>query len=152
MKRHRMRGFTLIEIMIVVAIVGILAAIAYPSYRDAILKGRRAAGRAALAELLQQQERYMTQNNAYLQFTNSGGTTTPSSAASTFKVYSGDNASSPQYWLSADTSCSSSSTVKDCVTLTATPTQLDPKVGNISITSTGIKSCSATNDPKLCWP
>ena len=57
----RATGFTLVELMIVVAIVGILAAIAYPSYVDSVRKGKRADGRAALTSLLQQQERYFTQ-------------------------------------------------------------------------------------------
>ncbi|RZM02652.1 MAG: type IV pilin protein, partial [Variovorax sp.] len=66
--RRRQAGFTLIELMIVVAIVGILATIAYPSYRESVLKGRRAEARTALLELMQQQERYMTQRGAYLNF------------------------------------------------------------------------------------
>ena len=51
-------GFTLVEVMIVVAIVGILASIAYPSYQESVRKGRRAQARTALSELVQQQERY----------------------------------------------------------------------------------------------
>ncbi len=59
-------GFTLIELMITVAIVGILAAIAYPSYQDSVRKGKRAEGRTALVDFLQQQERYLTQTGSYL--------------------------------------------------------------------------------------
>ena len=62
--RHQ-RGFTLIELMITVAVVGILAAIAYPAYTNQIAKGRRAECRAGLYQAMQQQERYYTQFNAY---------------------------------------------------------------------------------------
>lgn len=58
-------GFTLIEIMIAVAIVGILAAVALPSFQDAIRKGRRAEAFAALAAMQQAQERWRTNNAAY---------------------------------------------------------------------------------------
>ena len=78
--------------MIVVAVIGILAAIAYPSYTESILKGKRAQARTALAELMQQQERYMTQNNTYLAFTSvQDGTTTPANVP--FKAFSGDTLS-----------------------------------------------------------
>lgn len=61
----RLKGFTLIEIMIVVAIVAILAAIAYPSYVNYVRKSRRADAEAALVAGAQQMERYFTQNNTY---------------------------------------------------------------------------------------
>jgi type IV pilus assembly protein PilE len=153
MKNSRGRGFTLIELMIVVAVIAILASIAYPSYRDSILKGRRASARAALAELLQQQERYMTQQNTYLSFTNATGTTVPATASTTFKVYSGDSGGNPDYWLSA-TTCTVGA-ITDCVVVVATPVQSDPEVDVLSISSTGAKACTGTassTNPKLCWP
>lgn len=58
-------GFTLIEVMIVVAIVAILAAIAFPSYARYVEQARRADGKAALLAAAQRLERCYTQNNSY---------------------------------------------------------------------------------------
>ena len=107
-------GFSLIELMIVVAIVAILVSVAYPAYTSSILKGKRAEGRAALAELMQQQERYLTQNNCYLGFTTTPSGTATASAPSPstacgavtattvpFKLFSGDSLAKASYLLSA---------------------------------------------------
>ena len=58
-------GFTLLELMIVVAVVAILAAIALPSYQNSLRKGNRAEAKAILMETAQYMERYFTTNNAY---------------------------------------------------------------------------------------
>jgi prepilin-type N-terminal cleavage/methylation domain-containing protein len=60
--RRRPRGFTLIEVMIVVAIVAILAAVAMPSYQSSVRKARRADARSALVTTAQLMERYATEN------------------------------------------------------------------------------------------
>jgi type IV pilus assembly protein PilE len=61
----RQRGMTLIEILIVVVIVGILAAIAYPSYRNQVLSSRRADAQQALMSLASAMERHHSQNLTY---------------------------------------------------------------------------------------
>ncbi|MEE4163641.1 MAG: type IV pilin protein [Woeseiaceae bacterium] len=61
----RMRGVTLLELMIVVVVIGILAAVAYPNYRDAAARAKRSEARAALLQIATQQERLYLQNNSY---------------------------------------------------------------------------------------
>lgn len=62
-KKHQ--GFTLIELMITIAILGILAAIAYPSYTAQVQKSRRADAQVALQEIAQRQEAYFLHNRSY---------------------------------------------------------------------------------------
>lgn len=66
MKPLRTRGFTLLELMIAVAVLGILTAIAYPAYTTQITKGRRADAKTALVDLAQRMERYYTERSTYV--------------------------------------------------------------------------------------
>lgn len=65
---RRGRGFSLIELMVVVAIIAIIASIALPSYQEQVRKSRRAALTGDLAELAQGLERFHTVNNTYVGF------------------------------------------------------------------------------------
>ncbi len=65
MLQSRCRGFNLIELMIVVAIVGIIAGVAYPSYQDSIRKSNRQVGKTALLEVLGRQEQYFVNMKSY---------------------------------------------------------------------------------------
>ena len=58
-------GMTLIELLIVLVIVGILAGVAWPSFREAVHKSRRADAMSALTEIMQAQERWRANNPAY---------------------------------------------------------------------------------------
>ncbi len=85
MKQHRpehsgqraaarpVRGFTLIEVMITVAIVAILAAVALPAYRDYIIRGQLSDARHHMATLSARMEQYYQDNRRYM--TTAGGTT-----------------------------------------------------------------------------
>ncbi len=64
-KRIQVSGFTLVELMIVIVIVSILAAIAYPSYRSSILRSHRSDGQAGVLACAVAQERWFTQNTSY---------------------------------------------------------------------------------------
>lgn len=64
-RSKRIQGFTLIEVMIVVAVIGILAAVAYPSYQNSVLKSRRTAAQGCLVEMAQFMERFYTTNMRY---------------------------------------------------------------------------------------
>ena len=63
--RKYMGGITLIELMIVVVIVGILAVVSYPSYRDFVAKAKRNEAKAALLKAATNQERFYLQNNQF---------------------------------------------------------------------------------------
>lgn len=132
--RKRTSGMTLIELMIVVAVVGILAALAYPSYQEQVRKTRRADGKAMLMETAQKLERCYTR---FATYNNVGcNVTLP--------------ATSPEGWYDVDGTVNAST-----FTLDATPLgdQLnDAKCGALRFTSTGLQGALGTNeDANNCW-
>lgn len=111
-------GFTLIEIMITVVIVGILASIVYPSFLQQIRKGRRSDAVEVLARVMQAQERWRGENPLYGTLANIG-VTSPSSGGYYSFTLSNNNATSYTLQL---TGVGSQASDTGCSTLTVTVT------------------------------
>jgi type IV pilus assembly protein PilE len=80
------RGFTLIELMIAVAIIGVLAAVAYPSYMDYVKKSNRAAAQAFLLTVAQRQQTHLMNNRAYANSLTSLGIVMPDDVARYYAI------------------------------------------------------------------
>jgi type IV pilus assembly protein PilE len=94
--RHAQKGFTLIEVMIVVAIIGILAAIAMPAYTDYVKRGKAAEATSNLANLRVQMEQYFQDNRTYI-----GGSCAPGSGDVYFAYACAPVATATTYTLTA---------------------------------------------------
>jgi type IV pilus assembly protein PilE len=148
------RGFSLIELMITVAIVGVLAGVAYPSYVSYITKGKRSECRAGVMQVMQQQERYFSQFNRYATATFVAGTD-----SAVVKTYSGDTKTGSACQINS-VKCTSPGDTSDnmvCVEARAVPVQTDPQsINYLYVDSDGRKGCSVsgsrTTSNKTCWP
>ncbi|MCP5019060.1 MAG: type IV pilin protein [Ketobacter sp.] len=124
------RGFTLVELMIVIAVVGIIATIAYPSYNDSVKKSRRADAKGALMGFSQAMERHFTDNNSYLGAASGGANT---GAPTIFPTQAPLDSSAKFYDLTIEAATASS------YTLRATPINGQTGDGNLEIDNTGAK-------------
>jgi type IV pilus assembly protein PilE len=133
--RRPASGFTLIELMVVVAIIGILAAIAYPSYTEQVARGRRSDAKASLLETAQWLERRYTMNNTYT------GATLPALRGSTANYYAlsmASGASAPTattYWLQ----------------MTPTGSMTNDRCGGFYVNQAGQKGRTGTANIVDCW-
>lgn len=145
---HRDSGFTLIEIMIAVAIIGILSAIVYPSYQDSVWKSKRAEAKAAILRTLQAEERYYTNANGYVAYV----TPAPSAA---FPTFSGDSAANSRYTIKVVATgvagmCSDNDITKCAIVVATVNGTADPKCGTtLSMDSVGNKGSAVANTD--CW-
>lgn len=134
---YRQNGFTLIEVMITVVIIGILASIAYPSYQEFVKRGNRTEGQAFLSEVAARQERYFAQNNEYI---------TSDSDIGKLNLKNGSTSETGKYELSIDEHAGDGG-----YTLTAEEQFNDTACGNLTLTATGVKGVSGSKSAADCW-
>ncbi len=135
----RVQGFTLIELMLVVVILGIIAAIAYPTFMEQVRKSRRADARVTLMEISQRQEREFTETNSYTgDLTDLGYTSSPST--------------SPKGWYVISVTSLPAGDLTQSFTLTATTAGAqtdDSQCTTLTLDSRGTKG--ATGGGTTCW-
>lgn len=129
MNSKRQRGFNLTELMIVVAVIGILAAIVYPSYQSYTQQTRRAAAQAALTKAASQQEQYFLNFKSY-----AGAMSTMGMPTTTEDGY---------YNLAVD----SASVTNFVLSATPTDSQSSDKCGTMTLSKGGTKTPTTSG----CW-
>ncbi|MGJ7498948.1 type IV pilin protein [Variovorax sp. ZT5P49] len=142
-ERIRSRGFTLIELMIVTAVIAILAAIAYPSYTRYVLRAKRADAKQQLLQAAQWTERYMTANGRYPPATvalPTGLSQAPSSGTANYSISYGATRAATTYILSAVPQGASS----------------NDECGTLTVNQQGVKLAGGSTDAssalvQLCW-
>ena len=134
--KQAQRGVTLIELLIVVTIIGLLAAIAIPSYRQYIVRANRSTAKVLLLQTAQSLERCYTNSTPYAY-------DSAICALVTFPILAPDGTYQVTGVMDATT-----------YTLTATPQAaqaLDTKCGNFTLDQTGNKGISGTSTVGECW-
>ena len=155
--KHTQLGFTLMELMVTVAIVGILASIAIPSYQDSVKKSRRADAKAVLLGLANAMERHFTETNSYCDAGGTGGANTCFIGAAETNI---NETGTPdpdilKFTIPTETTSFYTITISAATAATytlraaATGAQAGDKCGNFILEHTGAKSVStAATD---CW-
>lgn len=140
-RQKRTAGFTLIELMIVVAIIGILAAIAYPAYTEQVRRSRRSDAQTVLLEAAQAMQRLYVARSS---FVDTETATELLRGAGLLQAPKG--AATKTYSISVEVDEDTARTF----TLTASPEIADGGCGDLTLTHTGAKD-SSVGDTADCW-
>lgn len=146
-KLYENRGFTLMEVMITVAIIGIIASIAFPSYQDYVLRAKRGDAKVALLSLQLSQEKYRA--NCVQYATGFHASTYSCTSGGTHNMVRSPVTSPDGYYTLGITSAATSA-----YEITATPssTHSDSVCGTYTISlAAGVISKTATGDDDYCW-
>lgn len=142
------RGFTLVEMLVVLLIVAVLASVAWPGYAGYVTKMRRMEGKVALIGAMQRQEQHHALHHSYVAFSQA-------EPVAGLPWWSGSGAATSFYELDAE-ACPGSE-LRDCVRLRARPGTanvdarfLDPECGVLTLDSRGGQGASGTSG--RCWP
>lgn len=148
---HENQGFTLIDMLIATAILVILAALAYPNYRDSIVRTRRVEGEAALIDTMQKEELFRARHHRYAAFSREE----PAPSDAGIRPWSGQGAAASAYEL--DGAACAGESIADCIELRARPGTdrvdagfRDPLCGALTLDSNGRQG--AEGDALRCWP
>lgn len=152
-KRGAVTGFTLIELMIVVVIIGVLATIAVPTYQDYVINSQRSAAKSALQEALNRQERFYTSNNNYAtNMTNLGYNNNPAQITDSGSAGGGGDVIYQVSAVQCGALGGGGTPIGQCVRLEAVPPaasiQSKDTCGTFWLNSRGQRGVSGAGD---CW-
>ena len=123
--RSQLRGVTLVELMIVVVVIGILAAIGYPSYRDYVIRANRSAAQQFMMTIASRQEQYLLDARTYTGTIGTGGLGLPQPGETTSRY---------------DFSVTLNAGLPPTYTITATAKGPQASDGNLTLDSNGTKT------------